>query len=587
MRRLELLAPARDAGIAMAAIAHGADAVYMGPATHGARSAAANTLDDIRRVVEFAHPYRARVYATVNTIIYDHELAAVERMVWELYRAGVDALIVQDMGLLRLNLPPIQLHASTQCDIRTPEKARFLQNVGFSQLVLARELTLGEIRAITEAVEVPVEVFVHGALCVSYSGRCQASQVCVGRSANRGECAQMCRLPYTLADASGRVLARDKHLLSLRDLNASAMLPELVKAGACSFKIEGRLKDAGYVKNIVAWYRQALDKIIASQPDIYERSSYGESKIAFTPDPTKSFNRGFTHYFMDTRRPQSIISMHTPKSLGEPLDGTANLHNGDGVAWIDRKGVYAGARVSKIDHGRVVTYGSAGIPSGVKLFRTFDHEFQKELDRSNPRRSLYVDITITSTHAFAEDERGVQAAVALDVTMEHGRKDGAKIKSIFAKLGSSIFTLRKFTDTLADDVFIPASELAAVRRRLVATLESAARATYPLLRRRAEMPEAKWPGGPLVSSDNVANAKAWQFYSSHGARVASKAVEVTQGKVKPGSVVMTTRYCLLRELNMCKREGKFNLKEPLALTSGGRKFQLRFCCDRCEMEVLC
>ena len=326
--KIELLAPAANAEVAREAILHGADAVYMGPPSHGARKSAANSIEDISRTADFAHKFGAKVYATVNTIVYDHELKDVERLAWNLYRAGTDALIVQDMALLRLDLPPIALHASTQCDTRTIEKARFLEDVGFSQIVLARELTLKEIADICESLTVPVETFIHGALCVSYSGRCHASQATCGRSANRGECAQICRLPFTLTDANGKILAKDRHLLSLKDFNASDRLEELLNAGVRSLKIEGRLKDASYVKNVVAYYRQRLDNIIEASDGRYERSSSGESTVSFTPQLDKSFNRGFTRYFLDNRRQAGISSPLTPKSMGEEIKDISSLNNG-------------------------------------------------------------------------------------------------------------------------------------------------------------------------------------------------------------------------------------------------------------------
>ena len=335
-RKLELLAPARDADIAVEAILHGADAVYMGPPNHGARKAASNSIDDIKRVVDFAHIFNARVYVTVNTIIYENELTAVEKMIGQLYRAGVDALIIQDMGILRMDIPPIELHASTQCDIRTPEKALFLQNVGFSQLVLARELSIDEIKDITKTVSVPVEVFVHGALCVSYSGRCQAGFVYNGRSGNRGECSQICRLPFTLKDADGKTWKKEKHLLSLKDLNQLENLESLIDAGASSFKIEGRLKELPYIKNVVSAYRQELDRIIENSEGILQRSSFGSSQVSFTPSLVKSFNRGFSHYFLNGTSRKGIASFDTPKSVGEPINDIRKLNPGDGISYFDR-----------------------------------------------------------------------------------------------------------------------------------------------------------------------------------------------------------------------------------------------------------
>ena len=316
-KRARTALSAANAAIAIEAVRHGADAVYIGATSHGARKAAANSLDDIAEVVDYAHKFRSKVYVTVNTIIYDSEIKTVERLCRDLYHIGVDALIVQDMGMLRMSLPPIALHASTQCDIRTPEKARFLQEAGFSQLVLARELSLKEIAEISDAVDVPVECFVHGALCVSYSGKCSASCASTGRSANRGECAQICRLPFSLMDAEGNVIARDRHLLSLRDFNASALMPDLIEAGVSSFKIEGRLKDMDYVKNITSLYNLLLDNIVSNSGGCFHRSSFGKSDISFIPNPEKSFNRGFTDYFLKQRRPISIASLLTPKSMGK------------------------------------------------------------------------------------------------------------------------------------------------------------------------------------------------------------------------------------------------------------------------------
>ena len=316
-RPIELLAPARNAATARAAILHGADAVYIGASHHGARAAAGNSVADIAATAELAHLYGARVYVTVNTLVYDNELAEVEQLAKELYRAGVDALIVQDMALLRLDLPPIALHASTQCDIRTPEKARFLADAGFSQIVLARECTLEETAAIAAAVpDTPIEAFCHGALCVSYSGDCQASFATTGRSANRGECAQICRLPYDLTDHAGRVIVRNRHLLSLRDLNRSADIAAMLAAGVSSFKIEGRLKDEAYVKNTVAAYRAIIDRAIAAEPQNYRRLSAGTSSLTFTPDLSRSFNRGYTPYFLTSDPRQKMGSHLSPKSTG-------------------------------------------------------------------------------------------------------------------------------------------------------------------------------------------------------------------------------------------------------------------------------
>ncbi len=582
-RPLELLAPARDAEVARQAILHGADAVYIGAASHGARSAAANSIDDIRGLVEFAHNFRARVYVTVNTIVYDRELADVQRLITDLYHAGVDALIVQDMGILRLDIPPIQLHASTQCDIATPEKARFLQDVGFSQLVLARELTLEEIREVCRKVTVPVECFVHGALCVSYSGRCHASQACGGRSANRGECAQICRLPYTLKDADGRVLARDKYLLSMHDLNASHSLEQMVDAGVSSFKIEGRLKDVAYVKNITAYYRQLLDDIIARNPDKYVRSSFGESEIAFDPNPEKSFNRGYTDFCLTSGRGPSLASLHTPKSLGERIDDVSQLNNGDGIAWIE-KGVLTGSRVNRIDHGRIITADSRRIPPRAHLRRTFDVKWEQTIARNTADRRIDVDMKLYDNRLEISDSRGVSAVVPLNPTTDVA-KSGQSRRRVFEKLGTTIYRLRDFEDNVDAMTFIPNSELADLRRRGIETLDRAARASYPFRYRDKEDAGAVFPTDRLDYRANVANRLARQFYEQHGVRSIEPAMEITPGD-HVGKTVMTSRHCILRQLGYCPKRGGRRVSLPLRLVGQRSTFRIATDCDRCEMRII-
>ena len=395
-RKIELLAPAKNLVCGIEAVNHGADAVYIGAPKFGARAAATNSLEDIRRLTEYAHLYCVRVYVTVNTILRDEELVETERMIGELYRIGVDALIVQDMGITRLNIPPIPLHASTQMDNRTVGKVRFLAEAGFRQVVLARELSLDEIASIHQACpDVPLEVFVHGALCVSYSGQCYVSQACFGRSANRGECAQFCRLPFSLVDADGKTIVRDKHLLSLKDMNQSDLLEQLLDAGATSLKIEGRLKDVGYVKNVTAAYRQKLDAIFARRRE-YVRASSGISRFHFRPQLNKSFNRGFTHYFLEGRT-EDIGSPDSPKSLGEEMgtlkeqrdgwlsvSGVKPFHNGDGVCFLDEQGRLQGFRVNRVVDNRIFPAGEVSrIPLRTRLYRNFDQEFEKLLARKS------------------------------------------------------------------------------------------------------------------------------------------------------------------------------------------------------------
>ena len=583
--QLELLAPAGNHDIAVQAILHGADAVYMGASSHGARRNAANSIDDIRRTVDFAHIYRAKVYVTVNTIIYENELRQVEKLISDLYHAGVDAIIVQDMSILRMDIPPIQLHASTQCDIRTPEKARFLQEAGFSQLVLPRELTLKEIRSVVDAVDVPVECFIHGALCVSYSGRCHASQATCGRSANRGECAQLCRLPYTLTDANGKTIIRDKHLLSLRDFNTADILPDLVEAGASSFKIEGRLKEAAYVKNVVAAYRNILDKIIAGNPEKYRRSSFGNSEITFQPNLSKSFNRGFSHYFLTGRRPKSITSPDTPKAIGEPIDDIRVLNNGDGISFFDSKGNYSGALVNGINGSSIITAKPADIRKGTQIFRTFDRVWDKTMQSETATRKIDVSFHLDDTGITAEDERGCMVRMPLDVTRDTARKD-MDYSPIFAKLGNTPYRLKSFTSTLDRRTFIPAGELTQLRRDITEALDKANITTYPFNYRDKENQDARYMTESLTYRDNVANSLAESFYRDHGVRKIETAIEVSDKISGKDIRVMTTRHCILRELGMCKKEnGLGRYSEPLHLTSGKNSFTLRFNCRDCEMQV--
>lgn len=587
MRKLELLAPAANAETAIQAVMHGADAVYIGASSHGARKSAANSVDDIRRVVMFAHRYRARVYVTVNTIVHEREFAQVERLVWNLYRAGVDAIIVQDMALLRLNLPPIALHASTQCDTRTVGKACFLEEAGFSQIVLARELTLREIGEICRSVSVPVECFIHGALCVSYSGRCHASQAAFGRSANRGECAQVCRLPFTLADADGRVLARDRHLLSLRDFNASELLPEMVAAGVSSFKIEGRLKDVAYVKNVTAAYSRILDSIVAAHPDEYERASCGRSVLSFGPQLDKSFNRGFTHYFLDKRKPAQISQPLTPKSMGEVIEDVTQLNNGDGISYFDENGKYCGVMVNGVRDGRIIGARPFRLPEGAEIHRTFDRLFTSKLEKDSALRTLRLDIILDETGVTGRDERGVEARVRLDVTKDVARKP-MQPRGVFEKLGGTIYRLGEFTNNLRPETFIPASQLTEVRRQLVAALDTANEATYRFDARRPENREAKYPSMSLDYRDNVANPLAAEFYREHGVTGIEPALEAAESKRDTdGLVVMTTRHCILREMGMCRKEHpKHRPKEPLTMTSANLRYRLRFDCKNCEMQVI-
>lgn len=587
-RKIELLSPAADKHVAFQAILHGADAVYMGGPSHGARHKAANSIEDIREVVEFAHHFRAKVYITVNTLVYENEIAQVERLCRDLYHAGVDALIVQDMALLRMKIPPVALHASTQCDTRTPQKAKFLQSAGFSQIVLARELSVDEIRSITGEVSVPVECFVHGALCVSYSGRCAASAMTLGRSANRGECAQMCRMPYTLRNGRGEVVEKDKYLLSLRDFNASDRLEQLLFAGVSSFKIEGRLKDVAYVKNVTAAYRRLLDDIIRRYPDDFCRASSGESEIGFTPSLEKSFNRGFTRYFLDGRKPVSMASLLTPKSMGEEIDDVRKLNNGDGISFFNSSGDYEGVGVNKVENGRIIGSRPFKLPKGAVIHRTLDRNWQSLMARPTATRTIRVDISVDESGVSATDERGVSVRLPLDVDKMPARKP-LDARRVFEKLGGTSYRLGEFTNSLDDSTFIPASQLTALRRRLLEALDSTNNTTYEYEYRRREY-DSYYVSKELDARDNVANPLAMRFYQEHGVKTFANAVEVDQPKGE--FTVMTTRYCIRHELGCCLRdqsvskERRTRFAGPLHISTGPHTFRLDFDCANCEMNVV-
>jgi len=606
-RKIELLAPAKNEIIGIEAIKHGADAVYIGANAFGARSQAGNDINSIKRLVDYAHQFNAKIYTTVNTIIYDNELNDVERMINSLYNAGVDAIIVQDMGLLRLDLPPIALHASTQCDIRTPEKAHFLEEMGFSQLVLARELSLEEISEIKKTVKVPLEGFCHGALCVSYSGRCQISQALKNRSANRGECAQFCRLSYDLEDANGNKILKSKHLLSLRDFNASDRLSQLIDAGISSFKIEGRLKDVDYVKNVVAYYRKALDHII-NMDDSLQRSSCGTEEHTFTPSLEKSFNRSFTHYFIDGRHPSNgkqMASINTPKSQGEYLGKVTNvkgnviniatsktLVNGDGLSYTDVEGNYCGVRVNKVVGTNIILKESCNIKRGDSVLRTFDKAFNDVLSKESATRKIKIDAKLWTTGKKLclkiIDERGGMIVHSIDIANEleiSKQPQTDKQKIILSKLGNTIFVMHECE--IDGDFFIPASILTQLRREAISLLERNHKISHIRDKRDKEKNNINFPSQQLSSSDNVANHLAEDFYKEHGVKQLERALECSKPNKNVNNVVMTTRYCIRRELNACLKDknAKNKLPTPLFLRNGKNLLQIICDCNNCEMNI--
>jgi collagenase-like PrtC family protease len=626
---LELLAPARDADIGIAAVDHGADAVYIGGPDFGARANAGNTVADIERLARHAHRYHAKIFVTLNTILRDDELEPARRLVWQLHEAGADALIVQDMGLLELDLPPIQLHASTQTDIRTPEKARFLQDVGFSQMVLARELTLQQIQAIRAQVQhAALEFFVHGALCVAYSGQCFISHAHTGRSANRGNCSQECRLPYTVTDAQGRIVAHDKHVLSLKDNNQSANLRALVDAGISSFKIEGRYKDLGYVKNVTAHYRQLIDALMeedAGKDAGLRRSSSGRTTVFFTPDPDRNFNRQATDYFVNGRK-EDIGAFDTPKHAGLTLgevqrlgpdhfdlllaEGASVLNNGDGLTWWDLQQELCGVQVNVArpldESGRQWRVFPNEPMAELKdlrrhtaLYRNRDIAWDRQLDRKSSERRIAVDLRFAETaDGFAltlTDEDGHQARATITQAHQSAQQPEraeATLREHLGKLGATIFEARGITLDTTQPWFLPAGAVNALRRDAVAALEAAREAARERLPRSMPVePPVPFPDDTLSYLANVYNHKARDFYARHGVKVIGAAYE-SHEELGEASL-MITKHCVRFSLSLCPKQAKGVTgvqgtvrAEPLTIQHGDETLTLRFDCKPCEMHVV-
>ena len=602
-RPIELLAPAKNLECGIEAINHGADAVYIGAPRFGARAAAGNSIEDIKALVEHAHLYNARIYVTVNTILHNEELPETEKMIWELYRAGVDALIIQDMGITRLNLPPIALHASTQMDNRTPEKVKFLSDIGFRQVVLARELSLDEIKKIHDTCpETLLEVFVHGALCVSYSGQCYVSQACYGRSANRGECAQFCRLAFDLVDSNGKTIEQNKHLLSLKDMNQSDNLEALLDAGATSLKIEGRLKDVSYVKNVTAYYRQKLDSIFKYRKE-YVRASSGTVKTTFTPQLDKSFSRGFTDYFLRGRNP-GIFSFSTPKSLGEEVGtvkeirgnyftvaGVKSFNNGDGLCYIDENGRLQGFRVNRVENNKLFPQDMPKLKPKTRLYRNFDQEFEKLMQKKSAERKIAVDICLAEnnfgfTLSFT-DEDDNSVSLTLQREKEPARTPQTdNLRNQLSKLGNTPFEAKDIKIDLSDNWFIPSSELSELRRNAVEKLLEVRRINYRREVFRLKESKTKFPVSTLTYLGNVMNSSAAEFYKNHGVLKVMPAFEKEQPK---DAVLMFCKHCIRYSMGWCPVHHKVRspFREPYYLVSSdGRHFRLEFDCKQCQMKVL-
>ncbi len=616
--RVELLAPAKTAEIGREAILHGADAVYIGGPAFGARDKAGNAMRDIAGLVEFAHKFNARIYVALNTILADAELEPARRLAHDCWNAGVDALIVQDMGLLELDLPPIDLHASTQCDIRTPEKARFLADAGFSQIVLARELSIEEIKAVRAAVpaDVVIEHFVHGALCVAYSGQCYISHAQTGRSANRGDCSQACRLPWTLQDMRGQVVAFQKHVLSLKDNNQSANLKALIDAGVRSFKIEGRYKDAPYVKNITGHYRRLIDGLGEAA------ASSGRTKLFFTPDPDKTFHRGSTDYFSRGRQ-ADIGAFDTPAFIGVPLgtvtkvgadfmeietiDATMAMANGDGLAWLHKREV-VGMQANTVErvgeslwrvrpNERIADL--PGLKPGLAINRNRNHAWEQALTKKSAERKIPVAARFAAANGgialTLTDSDGIAATAHIaceSQPSQHATRAEETVREQLGRLGGTDFALDSLAVEWPEPRFVPSSLLNQLRRDALAALVEARRAAYRRpLRRAAAEPPTPCPEESLTFLANVYNPAARRFYEKHGVKLIAAAFEAHE---ETGEVpLMITRHCLRYSFSLCPKQAKGVTgvqgqvrAEPMVLINGNEKLRLEFDCKACEMHVV-
>lgn len=598
---IELLAPARNLQIGKAAIDCGADAVYIGAPLFGARQAAGNSIADIRELCSYARPFGVRVWVTLNTLLRDDELPTAEKLAWELFEAGADGLIIQDMGLLQCNLPPLRLHASTQCNNTTPDKVRWLQEVGFERVVLARELSLEQIHDIRKATAVELEAFVHGALCVCYSGQCYLSEALCGRSANRGECAQLCRLKYNLLDKNGNLLASDRHALSLHDMDRSRSLKAMLDAGITSLKIEGRLKGEDYVRNIVAFYRQTLDRLFAEPDSPYCRASHGNIHLDFQPNPAKTFHRGETDYFLHGRK-SDLANWDTPKSTGEyigkvvcihkPTDKKGQtcieiqtdkiLHNGDGLCWQNK-----GFLINRAEGKLIYPNRLPNVRPGTSLYRNYDSEFTRCLTHSNAVRRLPVKVFLK------EENNGFRLQIGEHEAFFPYKAEPAQktqqaettIRTQLGKLGDSIYEAESIVLQVNTMPFLPSSVLNEWRRQTLQTPVRQSTIVTDVYPRTIHHPAL--PNG--VNSDyrlNILNSKAKEFYSLCGASNADMAFEVTH---TPLAELMTCRYCLLHEAGLCRKQTGQHptlTAEPMYLQSeNGTLLRLHFNCAKCEMTI--
>ncbi len=595
--------PAKNAECGIEAINHGADAVYIGAFAFGARAAAGNSMKDIQSLVDYAHLYSAKVFVTANTILTNQELEEAEKLIRQCYQAGVDAVIIQDVGILALDLPPIALHASTQMNNTTPGKIHFLQQQGFSRVVLARELSLTQITEIHLQTTIELEAFVHGALCVSYSGQCYMSQYMNGRSANRGACAQCCRLPFTLKDKNGKTVSENKHLLSLKDLNRSTYLKEMIDAGVSSFKVEGRLKDLDYIKNIASYYRQKLDLILSSDSDNLEKASVGKSYFLFEPDPRKTFSRGNTDYFLKERQ-SGTVQLHTPKSTGEyigktneikelyfTITGNEKVNNGDGLCLIDAQDNFIGFRVNKVEENRIYPSQMPFLKKGLDLYRNHNHEFQKILSRKTAERKIGLNVLMEETpngfRITLTEERGI--SISLEVKTEKTISENLlnplpEIQTQFSKLGNTIFELLNVKMSFSQPWFLPRSLLAQWKRDSVEMLLEKIKQSYCVAVKESKKEKSDlFQNTHLNYSYNVMNEKAKDFYLNLGANNVMPSFEQYPEK---DADLMTCKYCIKYELGFCPKQNNVtNIEEPLFLTYNDFQFRLEFDCKECLMRI--
>ncbi len=596
MRYIELLSPAKDLETARAAVDHGADAVYMGGVRFGARRAAGNSIEEIARAVEYAHQYGVRVHTTLNTVLYDEELKDAEQIARELIATGVDALIVQDMALRRMNLP-VEMHASTQVGNTTPEGALFLEKCGFARVILERALTLEDIRRIREATTVELECFVHGAICVGYSGRCFLSRSTSNRSGNRGECSQPCRLPYDLKDERGRTIMAGKHLLSVRDLDLSDDLEALIDAGISSFKIEGRLKDVRYIKNVVNYYRRRIDNILERRKDIL-RPSVGRTTTEFTPDPVKSFTRGASQYMLHGKQ-NGVASFDTPKAVGEylgviksvsrrgfTLDKRCEISAGDGLCTISKSGMN-GTNINSVDGETIIPNRIDGIEVGAKVYRNYDHHFSLLLDRSRTRRVIEataeIDISQHKIRLSVTDCEGIVATISRNVDLEvagNADKMADTARRQIAKSGGTIFSITH-VEVVGSNYFAPASMLADMRREALEALRIKRMERVLPHRIMADDGSARYPYDKVTRYENVTNHLSREFYLAHGAKEIEPALESCSTS---GERVMISSYCIRRELGQCLKQ-RPTLKGDLYIEHGFARYRLDFDCKRCLMML--